>query len=297
MPSTAVQQQPTSTPARSGLVGTDPKGFKERLARDLPAIDDEGWDGATACALLLDLRERLVGPVLAAEGLRDVARAQAEAAAWQKVWQALTTESIRTAANPWPALWTVARRAVHDEVVAARMLTSVRKAWKWSEREEGDGPTSGDRGRNWVTFFSVESMRDAGIELPDDAEPGAAGPGLGERLELIADALVDVGWRPQDARAVLRALSDAAAERRTESLLLGWRPIARELGLAAWSVRRVQVLLCGHGACPGLLELMLIDGPEILADCGIARALRSTVRRQDPSPESLLGAYGHRLVG
>ena len=83
-----------------------------------------------------------------------------------------------------------------------------------------------------------------------------------------------------------------SALRPLQQLLLGKH-------LERMQIKDSPIFIIGHWRSGTTLlhELMVLDGPEILTDDVVVRALRSTVRRQDPSPESLLGGYGHRLVG
>src|SRR4051812_39908122 len=84
---------------------------REGLLAALSVIDDEGWEGPTATALLMFVRLKIARPLVIDVGLRGLAASQAEASAWQAAWIAMTKPSLRRAVSPWGVLWRAAKRA------------------------------------------------------------------------------------------------------------------------------------------------------------------------------------------
>ena len=113
------------------LAGTDATLRDDRqLLDDLARIDTCGWEDSVATALLTFIREDLVSPMVAAEGLRGLAAKQAEATGWEAAWELLCDPALREAVSPWGVVWTVVRRSVREEVVAAGHRTGLRRFWR-----------------------------------------------------------------------------------------------------------------------------------------------------------------------
>ena len=67
------------------------------LLSALAAIDDAGWDSVVGESLLGYVRATVVRPHLVHTRLCNAAREQAEATAWEEVWETLTDDSLRAA--------------------------------------------------------------------------------------------------------------------------------------------------------------------------------------------------------
>jgi len=74
----------------------------------------------------------------------------------------------------------------------------------------------------------------------------------------------------------------------------GWRTAAEFLGLPAWQLRRLAVLVAGRANDVGLLELVVIHGRSVLNEPEIARAIESTLHRWAPCPSGLIAARYER---
>ena len=245
----------------------------DRLRGDLERISEVGWEHPVATALLGLVRERLVRPVVVAEGLRGLAAWQAEASGWAAAWETLRSPGLRDARSPWGVLWTVVLREVRAEVMSAHYCTGLRRAWR-ARGPGGASPTP--------AVVSLDRMLDAGLE-PTPARGSltpmqdAAG-GLDAALEAIVGAMGDTGWHRAVAVELVAAIAEVAERETLDSRRkLGRRTVAEELGLPPWQVRRVTVLLLGEPGWDGLLVKIRRGGPDVLADVGVIAAVRSTV--------------------
>lgn len=240
----------------------------QRLREALADVDQEGWSGNTATALLSFVRVDLVRPLVIDLGLRGAAASQAEATGWGVAWEALREPGLRSAVSPWGVVWTAVRRAVLGEIVAARYCTSARKAWRiWSgelpaesapQLVEIDGPSVGSIDSAW----GAESMS----------------PEFGVVLGPILDALVQAGWEPAVVAELVERIAASVEPGATQTVAkAGWRPIAEELGIEAWRVRRLMVALLGEPGWPGLIERVMDGGCAVLNDAGARAAATSTL--------------------
>ena len=245
----------------------------DRLRADLERISQVGWEHPVATSLLRLVRERLVRPVVVAEGLRGLAAWQAEASGWAVAWEMLRSPGLRDARSPWGVVWTVVLREVRAEAISAQYCTGLRRAW----RARGPGGAS-----QTPAVVSLDRMLDAGLE-PTPARGSStprqdAAGGLDAALEAIVGAMGDAGWQKAVAVELVAAIAEVAErETRDSRRKLRRQTIAEELGLPPWQVRRVTVLLLGEPGWEGLLVKVRRGGPDVLADVGVIAAVRSTV--------------------
>jgi hypothetical protein len=178
------------------------------------------------------------------------------------------------------------RRAVLSERLADVYATGAWSAWR-IHRRRGDSRRS-DRRRepgDWAGVADPAALA-APIRLSrlveQGYEPAAPGPGeasvLGERLELLVEVLVRHGWPREQALAVVEHVALSAVGNGTASgAAPGWRRLAAVLDLPLWQARRVTVLLLGAPGWPGLVERLVRQGPDALADPSVCCALRATL--------------------
>ena len=251
------------------LAGTDAMLRDDRrLLDDLASIDSCGWEDPVGTALLTFIREDLVSPMVAAEGLRGLAAKQAEATGWKAAWELLCDPALREAVSPWGVVWTVVRRNVREEAMAARYCTGLHRAWR-VRVSGGTEPAP--------TVLSLDRFAEMGIE-PTPAQVPGPSDALGDALEVIVQAMSDAGWDAGCASHLVRVLAQTPMHYADRAkVMVGWRPIAADLGLPPWRVRRTMVLLLGEPGWDGLLARVRSEGPGIFADVAVVAALRSTV--------------------
>jgi|GEM_PF-3571855 len=241
------------------------------LLKALDIVDREGWDSATAVELLEYVRKFVVGPNVAASGLRGPAADQAEASAWSATWESLARPELRSARSPWGVLWSTARRAVMAEVVSGAFLTDVDTGWRLARRGTCEGP-------NYRRTLSLTELEDRGVEVAADTCP--SGSGVGSLMRVVVEAMVDAGWDVVTATQLVGAVAVGARRRGRDSWELeGWRPLARVLDLPAWRVRRVMVAMLGIPGWPGLIERLAVEGIDAIEPADIRAALRPSVAR------------------
>ena len=280
-------------PLPSGSTLFAPDTVSVTLQRDrggllavLDVIERTGWDSPTGESLLEYVRKTVVRPAVGSVGIRGSAADQAEASAWSATWEAMTGPYLRRAESPWGVLWATARRAALGEVVAGDFGTGTRKAWRafasadpGIARSIGTGPESPGNG---VGLVSLDALADAGYELADRTPDGTCS---GARLSAVVLALVQEGWSEPVAR---RTIDEVAAvvdlDDRRGAWPQGWRELAAHLGLPPWQVRRVAIVLLGAQGWPGLLERLVLEGPDVLTDPPMLAALRSTTLWWLPNP-------------
>lgn len=263
---------PSSVPAHRGR----PRAERDRasLLAQLEVIDVDGWDSPTGEALLRHVRSTVVLPHVQSQGLSGTAAAQAEATAWQAVWQALAGDVVRTASSPWGVLWVTAGRAVRGEVVAATWCTRAEKAWRSS------AITS-------ARHLPPVSLDEYGDVLQDRAtlRPTVEDSPL---IDRVIDCLTDGGWDYVDARRVVCAIAERATRHRDEPRIIGgWRRLAADLDMPGWQIRRIVHLLLGTADRPGLIERIVRDPQfEAASDSTVLESLRTTLVVWLPSPPS-----------
>lgn len=251
------------------------------LLSALATIDDVGWDSVVGESLLVYVRATVVRPHLVHTRLCNAAREQAEATAWEAVWEALTDDSIRTAESPWGVLWQVARHSVLGEIIAGEYGTDARKSWRARRRSAQKNPGSTPRraSDSGAAPISLEDLPNGGAEVADEA--GLLSLDACPLLMLVVDALVEVGWTRSTAARVVEAVACSAG--RVGSDAVDWRLFATALQIPGWQVRRVAVAVLGVPGWPGLVQQLATDGPAILELAGAQAAMRSTVTSWMPS--------------
>jgi hypothetical protein len=243
----------------------------------LDAIAVEGWDGPTATELLRFVRSHIVRPLVVDVGLRGGAASEAEATAWEVLWLKLQEPSLRTARLPWGVLWQTARRAVLGEILAQRWGAPPRRAWKLDAAE---------RAGRVQRPIALEPLLARGWQpARDDAVPDAEDGTLARILALTASALRSVGWPDDTALSIAREVArfEAPARARASSTIVGWRTLAKKLGIAPWQARRLVWILRGSPDSPGLLARIALEGAAAVEGPGTQAALKSTRDRCLPS--------------
>jgi len=277
----------------SGSTFVAPDALSVTLPRDrdgllavLDVIDRTGWDSPTGESLLEYVRKTVVLPAVGSVGIRGSAADQAEASAWSATWEAMTGPYLRGAESPWGVLWATARRAALGEAVAGDFGTGARKAWRalastdpGIARSQGAGAGSPANG---VGLVSLDALADAGYELADRTPDGRRS---GAHLSAVVLALVGAGWSEPVARRTIDELAAVVnLDDRGGAWPQGWRELAAHLGLPPWQVRRVAIVLLGAQGWPGLLERLVLEGPDVLTDPPMRAALRSTTLWWLPNP-------------
>jgi len=250
---------------------------RDDLFDHLDAITVEGWDGPTATDLLRFVRNHIVRPLVVDVGLRGGAASEAEATAWEVLWLKLQEPSLRTARSPWGVLWQTARRAVLGEILAQRWGAPPRRAWKLDAAE---------RAGRVQRPIALEPLLAGGWQpARDDAVPDAEDGTLARILALTASALRSVGWPDDTALSIAREVAcfEAPARTRASSTIIGWRTLAKKLGVAPWQARRLVWILRGSSDSPGLIARIALEGASAVERSGTQAALKSTRDRCLPS--------------
>ena len=247
------------------------------LLAQLEAIDAAGWDSSPGETLLRHVRATIVLPHIEAQGLRGPTASQAEATAWQAVWEALNSDLIRTVPSPWGVLWVTARRAVRGEIMAASWGIPARKAWRLNHASRDDRRPP----------VSLEELSRELQDLPETRALVVDCP----LIDLVVDQLVEFGWdRPLARRLVLAVAERSIRHHDAAHIIGGWRRLAADLDLPGWQVRRLVTVLLG-GVDVGLIQRLATD-TTFRADHNqdLAAALRSTRCAWLPSPPVRHGA-------
>lgn len=275
----------TSSRQSASSAGCGISRDRDGLIRLLATVDQEGWNGPTATALLTYVRSTIVRPLVVEIGFRGAASAQAEATAWEEVWLALQSPSLREAASPWGVLWHVARHALLAEIVCARFGTTRRRAWDLEEQRRHD------RAEPLASLEVLEGIGDAA-----DVNGSPANPYV-DAVDAAISALVAIGWPAERARSIVADVLAHGTDTRWSSrardwTACGWRQMAERLGLPAWQARRLVLALRGSPERPGLLPLLIrgcghlppsIDARTVLLATR-ARRLRQPELPQAPEP-------------
>ena len=66
------------------------------------------------------------------------------------------------------------------------------------------------------------------------------------------------------------------------------------LGVPQWQARRLAGLLLGEAGAPGILELAVVHGTEVLSDEAVLAAVRSTTVRWSAGPAAWLAGWAPR---
>ena len=256
---------------------------RQSLLFALREIEREGWEGRTAMFLLDYVRDTVVRPLVVELGVRGAAASQAEATAWQDVWMALASPTLRDAVSPWGVLWEAARRAILGEILSARYATNVRRAWRLSQsgRHPAVRPPA-----------SLTVLTELGWEPVAPPIGSSAHREPKDVVNAACDVLVSGGWAAEDAiRIVAYVMTDeptTRGSRWTNELqawtTFGWRNMATRLGLPPWQARRLVMVLRGTVEHPGLLPRLIRAGGRIDLDSDMRAAVASTRDRTRRSP-------------
>ncbi|GGB91568.1 hypothetical protein [Cellulomonas carbonis] len=262
----------TTRTTHRGFKTTPPSVVRDRagLISALRRVDAEGWEGPTGTALLHYLRAELVRPLAIRAGLRGAAASQAEATAWEAVWEAMTKPSLREAQSPWGVLWQVARRSVLGEIVAAQYGTNERRGRSLAAaaRQGGAHPAT-----------SLDAVLAEGREPASATADPAVGVLWQEVLHHACTALVDVGWESGTAARIVDAVLWMPTTPDPRCTIVGWRLLACDLDVPPWQARRLALALRGTSSAPGLMPLLATIGEPALRDPALREALRATRRR------------------
>lgn len=247
---------------------------REGLLETLMSVDREGWEGDCAGQLLSHVRDHIVRPQVISSGLSGPAASQAEATGWEVAWEILNRGHLREIENPWGWIWVAVRRAIQGEVMSALYLTEERKSWRAREGR--------DKSQECRPHVSLEQLLETGWER---AASTSVRLQLGRPLQAVVGALVQVGWEPRSAHAVVEAVAATVTRHDVSSMSAqGWRTVANDLGVPPWQVRRVTVVLLGGPGWPGAMERMVEEGLVVLDDPAMRAALKSTANYFLPTP-------------
>ncbi|GIG30816.1 hypothetical protein [Cellulomonas marina] len=265
-----------TTALARGTAPAEIRRDRDGLLDHLAAIDVEGWDGPSATTLLTYLRSHVIRPLAVDVGLRGACAVHAEATAWEAVWLQLLEPSLRSVHSPWGVLWQTARRAMLGEILADRWGVSARRAWELDAAER-----AGEIRRP----LSLEPLLTTGWEPPEGTSGVHSGP-LDTAVCLAVQALHEAGWPADVATRIVHDTAEMDGPIGAGTTAVGWRPLAKRLQLPPWQARRLVLVLRGSGGTPGLLARLLTEGPSVVDDTEIRRALRTTRRRKLRSPMS-----------
>jgi len=276
----------------------------EGLLFALALVDVGGWDSHAGRSVLEYARVHVVRPVVRSVGFTGADLMFAEATGWEISWETLAGRSVRRSNSPWGVVWSAVRRAVLGERLANVYGTGAWSAWRihrrrddarWSyrSREHGDWAGVADPAA-LAEPISLSRLVECGYE------PAAPGPGygsvLGERLKLLVDLLVRHGWPREEALVVVEHVALSAVGNGTESgAAPGWRRLAATVDLPLWQARRVTVLLLGAPGWPGLVERLVIEGPDALGHPAVHSAVRATLDESMRPPARVARAVAARI--
>lgn len=258
-------------------------GTSSGLKLALLAIDSAGWSSDQGAQVLHYARVQVVRPVIRRTGLYGPVAAQAEATGWETSWELLSGKRIRSADHPWGLVTAAVRRAVLGELISTAFGITAREAWRVTA-ELRTADLKGTHPAIARPPVSLCALRARGWEPAASSELYPLGP----LVEVVISAMVGQGWPPAVALALVHSIADNSRPRaRSTATLPGWRRIGHSLGLPAWQVRRVSILLLGSPGWAGVLERIVVDGVAVLQDPDVVLALRSTRCRWLPSPASI----------
>jgi hypothetical protein len=172
-------------------------------------------------------------------------------------------------------VWRAVERTLAAEVFQARYQCGRRNAWE-TRSVDPDAPR--------VRFLGDDTLVDPATDaMAEDAARRAVTPVVSRAWQ----ALLQAGWQPQQADALLGlALEQPAMPRAGARAFEGWRTLAAELDVPAWQVRRGLAVLLGEPDTPGLLAMMLHQGPDVVDGIPARRALQATRSRWASSGKS-----------
>ena len=294
----------------------------ESLRHALHCVDVAGWDSASGRDLLDHVRRAVVVPVVRRSGLRGPAADQAEATGWEAAWDALRRPTARTAQNPGGMVWVAVRRAVASEVDFARMserepvVAVAQRAVAADVGEAGDtaeprlstgrAARSGSQSRPSPPRSLARPDRPRRCLSLDDLMDGGwqpAGTALslledpGPVVGTVLDTLVAVGWDRASAADAIAIMADHAQHDRSGSPTTRWRWVSLRLGVPEWQARRLAALLLGGDGWPGIVELVVRQGAQVIGDPAVRGAVQSTASRWSAGPSAWLACWDARLEG
>ena len=252
---------------------------REGLLAELEAIDTAGWEGDRGRHLLAYVRHTIVHPQVIRARLTGPVADQAEATGWEAAWEVLTHARVREVQSPWGWIWVAVQRAIRNEVMGARYLTTGSKG-----RRAFAAQSSTDTGTHLAPPLSLTQLIEMGWERE---EPTPAHLQMGPGLEAVLHALVDAGWQADAAQAVLDGvINSVTRDASGRNVAQGWRSLANLLDMPPWQVRRVSLALLGIPGWSGAIERMGERGPAALEDSDLKAALQSTVSSSLPTPDA-----------
>jgi len=246
----------------------------DQLRRTLARIDEQGWDGPTGRSLLEFIRQDMIRPMIVAMGLRGTAACEAEATGWAAAWEALCNPRLVEAEMPWSLVHAAARHALLGELLAARYASGVHRAWRIRDAVRGSEFDP--------RVMPVDDLTEL-LEAREDPADGARGL-LDAVLGPIRERLVQLGWSAASVGVVVDAVLDARLTVGPDGACAGWRPLAAELGVAPWRVRRLAVALLGGPQWPGMIARVVREGATALDTRTGRAALEATIHRGWRSP-------------
>lgn len=251
---------------------------REDLLAELAAIDSEGWEGDRGRRLLAHVRATIVRPQVISARLTGPVADQAEATGWEVAWEALMHARLREVQSPWGWIWVAVQRAIRNEVMGARYLTTESKG-----RRAFAAQASTDTGTHLAPPLSLTHLVELGWERE---EPTPAHLQMGPGLQAVLHALVDAGWQADAAQVVLDGvITSVTRDASGRNVAQGWRALAKRLAMPPWQVRRVSLAVLGTPGWPGAIERISERGPTALQDPDLQAALRSTVNSSVPTPD------------
>ena len=252
---------------------------REGLLAELEAIDTEGWEGVRGRFLLAHVRATIVRPQVISARLSGPVADQAEATGWEVAWEALVHARLREVQSPWGWIWVAVQRAIRNEVVGARYLTTESKG-----RRAFAAQASTDTGTHLAPPLSLTQLVELGGERE---EPTPAHLQMGPGLQAVLQALVDAGWQADAAQVVLDGvITSVTRDASGRNVAQGWRALAKRLAMPPWQVRRVSLALLGSPGWLGAMERICERGTVALQDPDLRAALESTVSSSPPTPDA-----------
>jgi len=283
-----------ATDTRTSLVPARPAvGTAAGLRAALRDIDAQGWQSRSGSEVLLYARDQIVDPTIARMRLAGHDAAQARAAGWAEAWETLRRPGTRDAASPWGVVHAAVRGAIVLEREAARYGRSRSSSWRLARCRNRAMTEGSIDGQILGPQLSLEDLAAQGWEPAAAVNPQ---PELGPRLQVIADALVSVGWQRDQVDALLEWIASRAG--RTPGVQrrhLLFDEIATHLQVSPWRVRRTYDLITGRGQTPSLFQQVVLDGPHIINTPETRWQLRRTVQRQPPPPTACTRSASRRL--
>jgi hypothetical protein len=132
-------------------------------------------------------------------------------------------------------------------------------------------------------------------------QPAGTGLGVvegpGPVVATVLDALVAVGWDRASAADAIAIMADHAGHDRAGSPTTRWRWVSLRLGVPQWQARRLALLLLGGDGWPGVVELVVRQGAQVVRDPAVRGAVQSTTSRWSAGPSAWLACWDASLEG